>query len=264
MPNTVPKVPLFDGHKKRKQRRQAQERQQDAIMKQAAQEAQEASIEATFQYLNDFLENSIWRDQMDQNQISISWDVLPPMHELRTFGELDEGEGTKACRRLFKAVVIWDDLGHGLWLKLKTDDRHSGRVSRELASSFQSEGELGTSAYPTPQRSRTSSRSSIESKFSRKSRKPSAEREEANVADPPRRASVAELCPSLRRGSSGKIPTRSSTEPLSCSDNAGKAVGGSRYKLPKMIPSGCANAVRKTMGAFGESMIQGHGGGSAL
>ncbi|KAF7549476.1 hypothetical protein G7Z17_g6365 [Cylindrodendrum hubeiense] len=260
MHSTVPKVPLFDGHKKRKQRRQEQERQQDRIQQQAALEAQEASREETFKFLNDFLENSIWRDQMDQNQISIAWDVLPPMHELGTFGELDEGEGTKACRRLFKAVVIWDDLGHGLWLKLKNDPRHYGRISRQMASSFQSESEAGSSAYPTPQRSRGSSQSSVESRFSRKSRKPSTEGQDMNATEVPRRASLADLGPSSRKNSSGKIPTRSSTDPQFASDNTGKAVAGSRYKLPKIIPSSCANAVRKTMGAFGDSMIQGHGG----
>ncbi|KAH7129983.1 hypothetical protein B0J13DRAFT_530056 [Dactylonectria estremocensis] len=253
MINTVPKVTLFDGHKKRKQRQQEQERRQDAILQQAALEAQEVSRDATLKFLYDFLENSIWKDQVDQNQISIAWDQLPSMHELNTYGELDEGEGTKACRRLFKAVVIWDDLGHGLWQKLKADAHRSGRVSRELAAALAAQGSSG---YLTPQRSRGSSRSSIETKFSRKSRKGSTDTVDSSASDTPRRSSVADTSPSTSR----IVPTRSVTEPLCCSDCTTKTVAASRYKLPKIIPSGCANAMRKTMGAFGESMIQGHGG----
>ncbi|KAH7161631.1 hypothetical protein EDB81DRAFT_879947 [Dactylonectria macrodidyma] len=258
MINTVPKVTLFDGHKKRKQRQQEQERRQDAILQQAALEAQEVSRDATLRFLHDFLENSIWKDQVDQNQISIAWDQLPSLHELNTYGELDEGEGTKACRRLFKAVVIWDDLGHGLWQNLKSNSHRSGRVSRELAAAFQQNGGAlqGSSGYLTPQRSRGSSRSSSETKFSRKSRKASTDSEDSSASDTTRRSSVADSTPSASR----IVPTRSVTEPLCCSDCTTKTVVASRYKLPKIIPSGCANAVRKTMGAFGESMIQGHGG----
>ncbi|KAK7418794.1 hypothetical protein QQZ08_011117 [Neonectria magnoliae] len=259
MPGT-PKVPLFDG-KKKKQKRQEQERQQDAIMQRAALEAQEASKAATFKFLNTFLEESIWSDQLDQ--ISITWDALPPMQELFTYGALPETEGTHACRRLFKAVVIWDDLGHGLWKTLKNNTHQSGRVSRELVSSFQSGRENSTSSYPTPERSRNNSRSSTESRFSKKSRQQSTDSQDLDAAGCPRRASVADLASSFRKGSSGKAPVRRSTDsqvPFADSAETNKAGPQSRYRLPKMIPNGCANAVRKTMGSFGESMIQGHGG----
>ncbi|KPM43262.1 hypothetical protein AK830_g3240 [Neonectria ditissima] len=259
MPNT-PKVPLFDG-KKKKLQRQEQERQQDAILQRAALEAQEASKAATFKFLINFLEDSIWSDQLEQ--ISITYDALPPIQELFTYGELSETEGTHACRRLFKAVVIWDDLGHGLWKNLSNKTRQSGRISRELLSSFQGSREGSTSGYPTPERSRNNSRSSVESRFSRKSRQQSTDSQEQDAANCSRRASVADLASSFRKGSSGKVPVRRSTDsqlPLAPPAETISRVGTpSRYRLPKMIPNGCANAVRKTMGSFGESMIQGHG-----
>lgn len=68
-------------------------------------------------YLSTFLHSSPWTDQLDQ--ITIVWDSVPSMEELDSYGELDEKEGTRNCRRLFKAVVVWDEVGHLLWQTLK-------------------------------------------------------------------------------------------------------------------------------------------------
>ncbi|KAK3181028.1 hypothetical protein K4F52_007700 [Lecanicillium sp. MT-2017a] len=83
----------------------------------ATREAEAESRARASEYLTSFLLDSPWNDQLDQ--ISIIWDSVPPMEELELYGELDEQQGTRNCRRLFKAVVVWDDLGHLLWKTLK-------------------------------------------------------------------------------------------------------------------------------------------------
>lgn len=82
-------------------------------MRQAEAESRSRACE----YLTAFLLNSPWNDQLDQ--ISIIWESVPSAEELESYGELDEQQGTRNCRRLFKAVVVWDDLGHLLWKTLK-------------------------------------------------------------------------------------------------------------------------------------------------
>lgn len=68
-------------------------------------------------YLTNFLQQSCWNDQLDQ--ISIVWDYVPAFNELKRYGHLDEVEGTRACRRLVKAPVVWDQVGNSLWKSLK-------------------------------------------------------------------------------------------------------------------------------------------------
>ena len=51
--------------------------------------------------------------------ISIDWDRLPTMQQLHLYGTLSEIEGTKACRSIFNAVVLWDDIGYDFWKTLK-------------------------------------------------------------------------------------------------------------------------------------------------
>ncbi|KAG5927544.1 hypothetical protein E4U42_002121 [Claviceps africana] len=96
-------------HKKRKQRRLLEEEQrQKALL-----EAEEESRSLAWNYIVDFLHASEWCDQMDQ--ITVVYEAVPTMEELESYGELDEKEGTRASRKLFKAPVVWDELGHGLW-----------------------------------------------------------------------------------------------------------------------------------------------------
>ncbi len=83
----------------------------------AAREAEMESRARACNYLSTFLHSSPWTDQLDQ--ITIVWDSVPSMEELESYGELDEKEGTRNCRRLFKAVVVWDEVGHLLWQTLK-------------------------------------------------------------------------------------------------------------------------------------------------
>lgn len=87
--------------------------EKEAAMRQAEAESRSRACE----HLTAFLLSSPWNDQLDQ--ISIIWDSVPSMEELESYGELDEQQGTRNCRRLFKAVVVWDDLGHLLWKTLK-------------------------------------------------------------------------------------------------------------------------------------------------
>ena len=110
----IPSSPMFELRaKKRRQRRlMAQEQQQ-----RAAQEAEEEARSDAFAYVVDFLHASEWSTQMDN--ISVVWDVMPTLDTLETYGNLGEQDGTVACRRLFKAAVIWDQLGHALWLTLR-------------------------------------------------------------------------------------------------------------------------------------------------
>ncbi|KAI5459400.1 hypothetical protein BGZ63DRAFT_426674 [Mariannaea sp. PMI_226] len=236
MPATVPKVPLFDGHRKRKQRRQEEERAQIAILERAALEAEEYAKDETYEFLESWLESSMWSDQMEQ--ISITREALPSIDRLWAYGDLAETEGTHACRKLFKAVVIWDDLGHGLWQTLKNDSRRWSR------SNSQQDEELYLSAYSTP-RSRGTSPSSLGSASS--------------GLDLSRRSSITEVTTSLRKGISNKIPMRRSTDPQVYSaptsqDPAFKAAYGSRSRLHKIIPHGCySNMSKKSVGSVHES-----------
>lgn len=234
MPASVSTKALF-GHRERKQRRQEQERAQVAILERAALEAEEYAKAETFEFLQSWLENSVWRDQLEQ--ISITQQNLPPIDELWSFGELPETEGTHACRRLFKAVVIWDDLGHGLWQMLKTEA--SDRSSRSM---FQEDAY--TADYTSPPRSRGSSRSS-ETCYSE--------------SESPRRTSITKVTSTLHKNFSGKMPMRRATDPqyqstTSLSSDTCKTSSSSRSRLHKIIPHGCyANVVRKTMGAVHQS-----------
>lgn len=92
-------------------------------------------------YLTTFLHSSPWTDQLDQ--ITIVWDSVPTMEELESYGLLEEKEGTRNCRRLFKAVVVWDQLGHLLWQTLKD----TAQQQQHQPTTF---GSLVTSAAEAP------------------------------------------------------------------------------------------------------------------
>ncbi|KAG5970951.1 hypothetical protein E4U55_001393 [Claviceps digitariae] len=117
--------PFFElPHKKRKQRRLLeQEQRQKALL-----EAEEESRSLAWNYIVDFLQASEWCDQMDQ--ITVVYEAVPTMEELESYGELDEKEGTRASRKLFKAPVVWDELGHGLWKLLSATAEEQRRQRR--------------------------------------------------------------------------------------------------------------------------------------
>ncbi|KAM0664557.1 hypothetical protein ACQRIU_006415 [Beauveria bassiana] len=104
-------------HKKWRRRRITSDLMEQEERDRAAREADMESRARACNYLSTFLHSSPWTDQLDQ--ITIVWDSVPSMEELESYGELDEKEGTLNCRRLFKAVVVWDEVGHLLWRTLK-------------------------------------------------------------------------------------------------------------------------------------------------
>ncbi|KAJ4144461.1 hypothetical protein LMH87_003343 [Akanthomyces muscarius] len=93
-------------HKKWRRRRVTTDLMQQEERDRVAREAELESRARACNFLSTFLHSSPWTDQLDQ--ITIVWDCVPSMEELESYGELDEKEGTRNCRRLFKAVVVWD------------------------------------------------------------------------------------------------------------------------------------------------------------
>ncbi|KZZ98547.1 hypothetical protein AAL_03065 [Moelleriella libera RCEF 2490] len=111
--------PFFESpFKRRKQRRLIEKELQQRIIL----EAEEESRSQAWNYVVEFLHTSEWCDQLEQ--IAVNYDAMPTMVELESYGALDEKEGTRACRKLFKAPVVWDELGRGLWKVLSTSPQH--------------------------------------------------------------------------------------------------------------------------------------------
>ncbi|KAF7555215.1 hypothetical protein G7046_g6614 [Stylonectria norvegica] len=269
-----PKVALFDRPKKRKQLREAEERRQEVLRKQAAQDAKDALKFETMDFLTSFLENSPFRDLAEQ--ITITWEALPKLDELETYGELDKTEGTRACRKLFKAAVIWDDLGLCLWERLSSraeerSKRREPKMEAVLEEEYTWEEELleqerraSASSNAVPRMARhhsRSSRSSHDSGASSRSRQTSSDRENEKAlvnivsTEVTVRSPAAEIADMVAKTRSTCIARRSA-DPLISAVH--------RHHLPRMITNNCASAVRKTMDAFGDSMIQGHGGRGAI
>ncbi|KAG5975725.1 hypothetical protein E4U58_000065 [Claviceps cyperi] len=128
-------TPFFEfPHKKRKQRRMLEEEQRQKALF----EAEEESRSRAWDYIVDFLQASEWSDQMDQ--ITVVYDAVPTMEELESFGALDEKEGTRASRKLFKAPVVWDELGHGLWKVLSaTEQKRQQQLQQQQSQHHQAQ-----------------------------------------------------------------------------------------------------------------------------
>ncbi|OAA51539.1 hypothetical protein NOR_00132 [Metarhizium rileyi] len=128
-------APFFElPHKRRKQRRLLeQEQRQQALL-----EAEEESRSEAWTYIIEFLQDSEWCSQM--GQITVVYDAVPTMETLESYSFLGEKEGTIACRRLFKAPVVWDELGHGLWKVLRSlaDQKRATLDGMAKASSWSS------------------------------------------------------------------------------------------------------------------------------
>ncbi|KOS22165.1 hypothetical protein ESCO_001495 [Escovopsis weberi] len=119
--------------KRRRISRRAAEQQAREQQELEARQKHEAESRAlALEYVQDFLQDSEeWADRMDF--ISIIYDAVPTMEELFSYGALDSSEGTRACRRLFKAVVIWDELGLSLWQKLAASEEAAAANSASVA-----------------------------------------------------------------------------------------------------------------------------------
>ncbi|KAM0420790.1 hypothetical protein ACHAPT_011451 [Fusarium lateritium] len=233
--HNVPKVPLFGNPKKRKQKQQQEQKvKEEQLRLQALEEAEFATKAETSDFLTYYLERSPFKDQCDQ--ISIAWDSLPSLSELEAYGELDKTEGTQACRRLFKAVVIWDDLGLDLWETLSNTLRQQ-KMYDELDDDVLDEicEEPADWEYTnTPRsRSRGSSRTTSSDTFSGRSRQTSADRySHREDSQESRRCSATDQ---LRRPStaSGKLPARRATAPHGMIGEYYDSP--SRYRLPKIV-----------------------------
>ncbi|PFH59825.1 hypothetical protein XA68_11843 [Ophiocordyceps unilateralis] len=153
-------------NKKRRQNRPIEH--DDDVSEQTAVLQEEASLRTqALVYLDDFLHNSKWTDQLDQ--IAIVQEAVPTMPELNSYGDMDEKEGTRVCRRLFKAVVVWDELGHNLWRTLRAASEQRKLVQRQFEGSLKAtSGDMFHPAAFTSRRrpSRRSSEDSYDSAFS--------------------------------------------------------------------------------------------------
>ncbi|PHH60966.1 hypothetical protein CDD81_981 [Ophiocordyceps australis] len=121
---------------RRRKQNQLLEQRQRSEQEAAVQQEEAALRSQAFVYLDDFLQNSPeWQEHA--YRITIVDDAVPTMPELNAYGDLEEKEGTRACRRLFKAVVIWDELGRSLWrtLRLASEQRQQAQRQYELARS---------------------------------------------------------------------------------------------------------------------------------
>ncbi|OAQ74245.1 hypothetical protein VFPPC_13156 [Pochonia chlamydosporia 170] len=172
--------------KKRKQRRILEEEER----RRALLEAEEESRSEAWNYIIEFLEVSEWCDQMDQ--ITVVYDAVPTMEELGAYGFLDEKEGTIACRRLFKAPVVWDELGHGLWKLLRSvaDQKRAALEEVAKANPWNSASEASNSvASPRRSSSRRASQDSCATTMSGESVSPHA----SLSSSPARKGSVPRI-----------------------------------------------------------------------
>ncbi|KAF4435305.1 hypothetical protein F53441_13538 [Fusarium austroafricanum] len=231
--SNVPKVPLFGVPKRRKQKQQQQEQkdQEEKLRLQALEEAEFATKAETSDFLLYYLERSPFKDQSDQ--ISIAWENLPSLSELESFASLDKTAGTQACRRLFKAVVIWDDLGLDLWETLNSTFQP---VSDEEDSDDDlldeiSEEPVGWDQSPRRSRSRASSRTSAsETHNSEPSRQVSADRQDQRARSRDSRKTTSTRDQSVN----GRQPSR---RPMGLQGGMISEYydSPSRYRVPKIV-----------------------------
>lgn len=95
----------------------------------AKSQAEQASRDVTHSYLERFLVTSEWKDYV--GQIEIVDEAVPTMEELEGYASLDEAEGTRACRKMFKAVVVWEQVGHSLWERLRDEAHNNDKADEE-------------------------------------------------------------------------------------------------------------------------------------
>ncbi|KND88570.1 hypothetical protein TOPH_06669 [Tolypocladium ophioglossoides CBS 100239] len=230
-------------------------RVQEQLQREKAALQEEAMLRGqAWLYLNDFLRHSPWEDQMDQ--IAIVRDAVPTMPELNSYGDLDEKEGTMACRRLFKAVVVWDELGHTLWKTLRAASEQRQLVQRqfELAAALDrcpGSGLFVGSSYRSSRRSSEASEASVDSVDSLRSR----DSAHSSVCEkkPQRRQQQPALLKLSKKLSSSSSRRSSSETSESGREHSCSRCGTnhSRSAIPKMISHNCVSAVRRTLSALG-------------
>ena len=223
---------LFGNPKRRKQRQQQEQEQKDKEEKlrlQALEEAEFATKAETSDFLLYYLERSPFKDQSDQ--ISIAWENLPSLSELESFADLDKTAGTQACRRLFKAVVIWDDLGLDLWETLNSTF-HPESNEEDSDDDLLDEIREEPSDWDSPRRSRSrasSQTSASETLASERSRQVSADKNEKRSRSRDSRKTTA-----TRDGSHSRAPPR---RPMGLQGGMISEYydSPSRYRVPKIV-----------------------------
>ncbi|KAK5996465.1 hypothetical protein PT974_01799 [Cladobotryum mycophilum] len=257
--------------KRRRLNRKAMEQElREQEMREEAMQRQEASRSMALEYLEEFLDNSEWSERRDY--ISIIYDAVPTMEELVSFGGLDEKEGTRACRRMFKAVVIWDELGHNLWevLNASSDTRRPSIDDAAAADTVAADFDTASTIVPSRRTSEDSSLSSRASFWSTPSRSSSTSEKQprrkwySRPSTPvSRRSSVASseskhLCECCAaRCQPSELATLSEPQvyetPRSTSSTSFKST------LPKIISENCASALRRTWGRLSDRTMSTHG-----
>ncbi|EFY85425.1 hypothetical protein J3459_008450 [Metarhizium acridum] len=173
--------------KRRKQRRLLeQEQRQRALL-----EAEEESRSEAWNYIIEFLQASEWCDQM--GQITVVYDAVPTMDGLESYGFLDEKEGTIACRRLFKAPVVWDELGRGLWKLLRSvaDQKRAALDEVARANAWNSAATEASTSLTSSRRS--SSRRASEDSCATTTSGESVSGHASLSSSPPRKGSVPRI-----------------------------------------------------------------------
>ncbi|KYK61113.1 hypothetical protein DCS_02254 [Drechmeria coniospora] len=272
--------------RKRRQSRLEEQRRSEEAARQ-----EEAALRAqAWIYLHSFLKTSSdWCDLFDH--ITIVRDAVPTMPELNSYGELDEKDGTLACRRLFRAVVVWDELGRSLWRTLRDASEQRLAAQRQFidgccpspfAISFidgycQQSDDSSSATSPSHRTSRRTSEDSslsldddlpsqhsttaapvdknfartLTQKLSQRSRRPSASTEQ----------STPERCSCCSESGHSQSRSRSRSQSQSQSQGRGRCqslvtaepVAQQRSAaMPRRISQNCASAVRRTLGVLSE------------
>lgn len=230
-------------HKKWRRRRVTTDLMHQQEQDRAAREAEMESRARACNYLSTFLHSSPWTDQLDQ--ITIVWDSVPSMEELESYGELDEKEGTHNCRRLFKAVVIWDELGHLLWQTLQDADQQKQQNEQQ---------QLQTSTGSLTSVSERPSTDGVDSWWHAPPvRRGSHETSHSSLAS---RGSASAASPSpfasFERDYSTFSSLSSSPCEMSYMPHARKRSDSLSAMIPRAISHSCVSAVKKTFGVFSE------------
>ncbi|GJN73756.1 hypothetical protein ACCO45_004363 [Purpureocillium lilacinum] len=246
--------------KRRNKQTRLMEQQQ---MEQAAAAHEHATLRAqAWLYLNDFLDTSPDWSEM-REQIAIVCEAVPTMPELNSYGELDEKEGTVACRRLFKAPVVWDRLGHSLWKTLReaAEQRAIARKLFEAADwsaaldgftdvDYAATGDACRGGRRRASESTVgtgiSSRSSSVSPLDRVSNDCTG----TKVKKQSSRLKLSRRFSPSRRGSSDTDRELTGVSPQQQLDQ--RRDSSDRSATPRIIPSNYFSAMRRTLGLFGD------------
>lgn len=261
-PPTTTKSPGRLFHLKHR-RREADHHSEHTLLDQrdeAAHRTEDVSRGRSKAYLNDFLAKSEWGSRM--NQFTVIWDAVPTMEELERYGELDETEGTRMCRKLFRAVVVWDELANSLWKALRTKSEQKKAALKGLGPMLRM-GVVGddkdAEQLQTRDRrsrhgstSRSSSTSRIRASSQHSLRKLRSKRSMAVFA-PSREIDEPEPVPQMPNVTGEDAQQVEAGENyVAASSSPKRQQPRSRPAIPRLISQNCATAVRRTLGAFGD------------